>query len=58
MYNDDGVMTRESGLRWSGYVRMKVDGYKRSRMCKMELPGKRKRQKGRFMHTIIGYGKD
>ena len=46
-----GEKTREARLRWYGYVRRKDDG---KRMLRMELPGKRKRErpKRRFMDVV------
>ena len=40
-----GKKTRGSRLRWFGRVRRKDDGYIGRRMLRLELPGKRKRER-------------
>ena len=49
-----GEKTREARLRWYGHLRGKDDGYIGRRMLRMELPGKRKRErpKRRFMDVV------
>ena len=41
--------TREARLRWFGHVCRKADGYIGRRMLRMELPGKRKRGKPKWL---------
>ena len=49
-----GEKTREARLRWYGHLRRKYDGYIGRMMLRMELPGKRKRErpKRRFMDVV------
>ena len=49
-----GEKTREARLRWYGHLRGKDDGYIGRTMLRMELPGKRKRErpKRRFMDVV------
>ena len=48
-----GEKTRETGLRWFGRVRRKVDGYIGRWVLRMELLGKRKEERGRSKMRFI-----